>query len=40
MNAMEWAVSQASDDAEVLNHSWRWKKDGDYLMNAGGHRLV
>jgi serine protease AprX len=35
INAMEWAVSQASDDAEVLNHSWTWKKDGDYLMNAG-----
>lgn len=35
MNAVEWTVSQASDDAEVLNHSWRWKKDGDYLMNAG-----
>ena len=34
MNAMEWAVSQASDDAEVLNHSWRWKKDDDYIMNA------
>ena len=35
INAMEWAVSQASDDAEVLNHSWKWTKDGDYMMNAG-----
>ena len=35
MNAMEWAVSQASDDAEVINHSVSWQKDGDFTMDAG-----
>ena len=32
---MEWALTQASDDAEVLNHSRHGGTDLDYIMDKG-----